>query len=64
MYVSNTNMLFLSFGVAFFVFLVAIPLSIMFEAPFMNLEKIFLTPRKKEVKVEVEKGALKENLTI
>ena len=39
-YVSNTNEIFIGFGVILFCYLVSIPISIVFEAPFVNIEKI------------------------
>jgi len=41
-YISNINQIFLGFGALVFVYLVSLPVSVLFEAPFMNLEKTFL----------------------
>ena len=41
-YVSNINQLFIGFGIIFITYVVSIPVSLILEAPFINLEKVLL----------------------
>jgi len=54
-------MMFVTCGVAFFVFLISIPVSLIFEAPFINLKKVFL---QKQRQIEHIKEELKRDSSI
>ena len=51
-YNGNLNMVFKACGIFLIAYVLSIGASFLFEVPFMNLEKQFMTPSKKEKAVE------------
>lgn len=57
LYATELNLWFLGFGVVVLSFLFAIPFTLLFEAPFLNIEKYLLFPSpKKEIKSDVKEN--------
>jgi hypothetical protein len=63
LYANELNLWFFGFGVVVLSFFFAIPFTLLFEAPFLNIEKYLLLPApKKEIKTKAKENyAINEN---
>lgn len=63
-YISNVNQVFLAFGTLMFTYAIAIPVSVIFESPFLNLEKMLLGPKSQSSKYEKIRDTFKMKTNI